>query len=444
MRPGLQWRALLRELGDHERRGYSELRDRELRTLRALITRADTRTGRIDATAGWLAQLAGASLVTHYRAIERLRDDHSWMPPHPRKADSEAPRLAPLGLVRVERTFPNYAACGLSKKACDAKHRADAKRLGKRGPGCVAHHGRVTLWLLVKSVGELRALLDGQAQHPVGRSVNRSGAENSGGSSVKTRPENSHSGSVPKSGSKQPPPSPEGSRRGCADVPGSFVRCEASNDHRAPTLAMVDGEPGRGPVPAARNPEPQTRAVEAGRAQRVPARLRADALELAAIVAGWSEGKPPMLEAVANRRDEGATLEELALCVESLRGSSQDAIYARERAHAPAAVVFATLESVRRFAAAGRSVRDRREQRERWARQDAENDRAFRASQERPSSSPPPDLAAQLAELAPMTPPPPPPMGPAEIARRRAEQLELLAELASGELVEVPIVGDVK
>jgi hypothetical protein len=43
-----------------------------------------------------------------------------------------------------------------------------------------------------------------------------------------------------------------------------------------------------------------------------------------------------------------------------------------------------------------------------------------------------------------MTPPPPPPpplLHPAEIARRRAEQLEILSALERGELVEIPILS---
>jgi hypothetical protein len=55
-------------------------------------------------------------------------------------------------------------------------------------------------------------------------------------------------------------------------------------------------------------------------------------------------------------------------------------------------------------------------------------------------NAPPGNLADEVAGLPPMKSAPPPALPPAELTRRRSEQLEVLAALEGGELIEIPIV----
>lgn len=74
-------------------------------------------------------------------------------------------------------------------------------------------------------------------------------------------------------------------------------------------------------------------------------------------------------------------------------------------------------------------------------RHDEEAARGLHPAPGTPTTASPGDLAAEVEGLPPMTPPPPPLLDPAEIARRRDEQFEILSALQRGELVEIPIVS---
>jgi hypothetical protein len=85
-------------------------------------------------------------------------------------------------------------------------------------------------------------------------------------------------------------------------------------------------------------------------------------------------------------------------------------------------------------------VRERHEADE-ARRHDEEADRGLRPAVGTPTTASRVDLAAEVEGLPPMAPPPPPLLRPAEIARRRAEQFDILSALERGELVEIPIVS---
>jgi hypothetical protein len=68
-------------------------------------------------------------------------------------------------------------------------------------------------------------------------------------------------------------------------------------------------------------------------------------------------------------------------------------------------------------------------------------DRGHRPAVVTPPPAPPGNLAEEVERLPRMTPPPSLPLHPAEIARRRAEQFEILAALERGELIEIPVVS---
>lgn len=158
-------------------------------------------------------------------------------------------------------------------------------------------------------------------------------------------------------------------------------------------------------------------------------------------------------ETFVRRLSEGATLDELAFVVDGVALGRGEEAFARETADNPAAAAYASLETVHRYAAAGRKARREfdaalaqawREARERRERATAERE-ATRSEIARVGA----ELRAELAREAakPSSPPAGPPTR-AEIARRKAEQLELLAreaarELeadATGDFLDVPIV----
>lgn len=174
-------------------------------------------------------------------------------------------------------------------------------------------------------------------------------------------------------------------------------------------------------------PEVEIPREEEALTQDEPARAPAPTprAELRPIVAAWEAAGLPRvgaleLRTLANRRVEGATLEELEAAA---LGAGEDA-WVRLRARCPFAVVFCDLAAVRRFAHEGRKHRDAAPPLARpEARAPAPPPRPLPRVE---APAPPPEgirawLPAAIPRATPLT--------PEDFARRRAEQLRAVVGL---------------
>lgn len=495
-RRSVAWQSLTRWIASELRRGVSALTGVELAVLAAIVSTGDSQTGRCDSSPEWLCKLANVSRESFFRALRRLDDGAS--DGRGQRNDAKNPRREPprppLGIVRRQWTGIEMARCELTKRDCDRHTRA------KHKPGCEFHHGRIILWLEVATAEELAKKLAGEEPLPVrsrpadkptrppgyrsrGRSVKRPYAtsetpsyDTSTGGACAT----SHSGSlvtsridltsssalccvaslsaeVPAARTADTPTAPvqenlqatlprafdgfEGTRSRESDAPPARVSV-------APPQSSVTSSP-----PAENAHGTESESTDGGRARAVPLPSQVHARELVAIGVLWARLGMPLdrfgRKALANRHDEGISLEDLACAAHGAAGCA----FARTRSrHGPVAVALAR-GSVAEYAHRGRKRREREREHALAAAAEAARDRAFpstaRVRVVRPANDAPPraeELARELSVLTPVQRA----MTRAELERNRTrqlDQLELLAaehdELEDGgdDVGEIPIIS---
>ncbi len=159
---------------------------------------------------------------------------------------------------------------------------------------------------------------------------------------------------------------------------------------------------------------------ERARRQSAPSEVPQD---LEAVLAAWRKlkfGEPDerSIRALVNRRNDGATVEQLEAAVV---GAANDE-WLRRRAKVPFAVVFATLASIERFAHEGRKILEKQENQ---LRREAERKRLERDCLKRRNDTrgqpPQPGLAAVFASLLRPFPATNPPPTDAQVSARRTE-----------------------